>query len=171
MRRECVRGLGGLPYSGKPKPFPVLDPSARNPSRIPRPECSGNRGELGPRPPRESISLVGAGRGIPVRGLGTTMKGPERTRLRPFLTPPVLQRPLGDSAPLPAADVSTPASGLWRRRCVVPEQSAHTVRRRPSTGLGGCASLGARRAVKLDSRDRWQKWRKRRGRRQREYVL
>lgn len=51
VRRECVRGLGGLPYPGKPRSFPVLDPSARNSSRkIPRPEILfKSSGELGPR--------------------------------------------------------------------------------------------------------------------------
>lgn len=49
MQRECVHGLGH-PYSGKLKPFPVLDPSAKNSSRkIPRPGYSRNGGALGPR--------------------------------------------------------------------------------------------------------------------------
>ena len=49
LRSECVRGLGGLPYLGKPRPLPLLNSSTRNLStKIPRPECSGNLGELRP---------------------------------------------------------------------------------------------------------------------------
>ena len=49
MRSECVRDLGGLPYLGKPRPLPLLNSSTRTLStKIPRPECSGNLGELRP---------------------------------------------------------------------------------------------------------------------------
>ncbi|XP_043342343.1 translation initiation factor IF-2-like [Cervus canadensis] len=124
---ECVRGLGGLPYLGKPRPLPLLNSSTRNLStKIPRPECSGNLGELRPR-------LAGGGPScgerdrIPAGVFARQPPWKDSTLSNRTASPgrddgPQDQKPLGDSAPLPAAGVPFPACSLARSQRAVPEQ-------------------------------------------------
>lgn len=133
MHSECVRGLGGLSYLGTPRPFPLLNSSARNLSiKISRPECSVNLGGLGPHLARGDPSRRDRER-IPAGVFARQPMDPwkDSTLFNCTASPgqddgPQDQKPLGDSAPFPAAGVPFPACSLGRSRCAVPEQSARS---------------------------------------------
>lgn len=123
LRRECVRGLGGLPCPGKPRPFPVLVPSARNSFRkILGQNALGTAGSSDRARPGEGSSL-GAGEGRECRadrcrGCCAAAEDPWKNLASTLSNPTALQggegasqgqRPLGDSAPLLAAGVPSPA--------------------------------------------------------------
>ena len=133
MHSECVRGLGGLSYLGTPRPFPLLNSSARNLSiKISIPECSGNLRGLQPHLARGDPSRRDR-EGIPSGVFARQPMDPwkDSTLSNCTASPgqddgPQDQKPLGDSAPFPAAGVPFPACSLRRSRCAVPEQSARS---------------------------------------------
>lgn len=147
MRSECVRGLGGLPYLGKPRPLPLLNSSTRNLStKIPRPECSGNLGELRPR-------LAGGGPScgerdrIPAGVFARQPPWKDSTLSNRTASPgrddgPQDQKPLGDSAPLPAAGVPFPACSLARSQRAVPEQRVPAFKHQVRKMLGRRGAQG-----------------------------
>ena len=166
MRRECVHGRGGHPYPGKLRPFPVLDPCARNSSRkILRPGRSRRSGALG-LCQAAGAHLVGGRRGG--EGISSRDRGggfalqpwtPGRNRLPPFLSSSL---PGADSAcmawsqceaprgqrPLVRRGRSHSSPQPWRGVRRVPEPSAlaegaaprHQLRKRLGPGSAGRSS-------------------------------
>lgn len=148
LRRECVRGLGGFPYPGRPRPFPVLDPSARNSFRkIPGRNALGTAGSEGRARPGKGSSLgngKGEGwRGIRAGALALQRRTQGRIWFPPFLTPPpsrletvLHHRVRGLQGTAPPCRRGHPHSGAspWRPPSAVPEQDAHAVGPRPAPG-------------------------------------
>lgn len=149
LRRECVRGLGGFPYPGRPRPFPVLDPSARNSFRkIPGRNALGTAGSWGRARPGKGGSLGngkgkrgGEGSGQGHLRCGGGPRG--RIWLRPFLTPPLSgaepalhRRVGGPEGTAPPCRRGRPRSGASLRRppSAVPEPDARAVGPRPAPG-------------------------------------
>ena len=100
--------------------------------KISRPECSVNLGGLGPHLARGDPSRRDRER-IPAGVFARQPMDPwkDSTLSNCTASPgqddgPQDQKPLGDSAPFPAAGVPFPACGLRRSRCAVPEQSARS---------------------------------------------
>lgn len=133
----------------------MLNPSAKNSLRkIPRPECSGNRGELGPRPAGGAARCWGR-EGIPAGVFARQPRAPGRNRLLPFLTSPSLQggtmlrrvrglwgqRPLpGRGRPLPGSQPLAPSvsgSRTERARCgAAPRRQVRKLRGRRGAQSG-----------------------------------